>query len=94
MIDRRRNSLILLLVAGLLIISVLFVIAGIPGVVKAKKTRLDDTPQKNRVRLFESLCRGRRPGPTSGEKTMSPTARCWTHPRSSPVVRREAARVR
>jgi SecD/SecF fusion protein len=40
MSDRRRNSLILLIVAGLLIISLLFVIVGIPGAVKAKKTRL------------------------------------------------------
>ena len=40
MTDRRRNSLILLVVAGLLIVSVLFVIVGIPGAVKAKKTRL------------------------------------------------------
>jgi SecD/SecF fusion protein len=40
MADRRRNALILLIVAGLVIASVLFVIAGIPGAVKAKKTRL------------------------------------------------------
>src|ERR1700736_7075535 len=40
MSDRRRNSLILLVVAGLVIISLLFVIVGIPGAVKAKKTRL------------------------------------------------------
>src|SRR5437588_3981759 len=40
MADRRRNALILLIVAGLVIISLLFVIVGIPGAVKAKKTRL------------------------------------------------------
>src|ERR1700730_17867593 len=40
MSDRRRNGLILLIVAGLVIISLLFVIVGIPGAVKAKKTRL------------------------------------------------------
>ena len=40
MSDRRRNSLILLIVAGLVILSLLFVIVGIPGAVKAKKTRL------------------------------------------------------
>src|SRR3982074_2911436 len=40
MADRRRNALILLIVAGLVIGSLLFVIAGIPGAVKAKKTRL------------------------------------------------------
>ena len=40
MADRRRNALILLIVAGLVIISLLFVIVGIPGTVKAKKTRL------------------------------------------------------
>jgi SecD/SecF fusion protein len=40
MSDRRRNGLILLIVAGLVVISLLFVIVGIPGAVKAKKTRL------------------------------------------------------
>src|ERR1700704_6159121 len=40
MADRRRNALILLIVAGLVIGSLLFVIVGIPGAVKAKKTRL------------------------------------------------------
>jgi SecD/SecF fusion protein len=40
MSDRRRNALILLIVAGLVIVSLLFVIVGIPGAVKAKKTRL------------------------------------------------------
>ena len=40
MLDRRRNFLILLIVAGLIIVSLLFVIVGIPGAVKAKKTRL------------------------------------------------------
>src|SRR3979411_1903761 len=40
MADRRRNALILLIVARLVIGSLLFVIAGIPGAVKAKKTRL------------------------------------------------------
>src|SRR2546425_6329643 len=40
MLDRRRNFLILLIVAGLIIVSPLFVIVGIPGAVKAKKTRL------------------------------------------------------
>src|SRR5437870_2678927 len=40
MADRRRNALVLLIVAGLIIVSLLFVIAGIPGAVKAKKTRL------------------------------------------------------
>jgi SecD/SecF fusion protein len=40
MTDRRRNSLILLIVAGLIILSLVFVIVGIPGAVKAKKTRL------------------------------------------------------
>ena len=39
MTDRRRNSLILLLVAGLVIAS-LIVVAGIPGAVKPVKTRL------------------------------------------------------
>jgi SecD/SecF fusion protein len=39
MTDRRRNAFVLLLVAGLVILSLL-VIVGIPGVVKAKKTRL------------------------------------------------------
>jgi SecD/SecF fusion protein len=39
MTDRRRNTFVLLIVAGLLILSLL-VIVGIPGVVKAKKTRL------------------------------------------------------
>jgi SecD/SecF fusion protein len=39
MTDRRRNSLILLVVAGLIVLSLL-VIVGIPGAVKAKKTRL------------------------------------------------------
>ena len=38
MSDRRRNSLILLIVAGLIILSLLFVIVGVPGAVKAKKT--------------------------------------------------------
>jgi SecD/SecF fusion protein len=40
MLERRRNALILLIVAGLIITSLLFVITGIPGAVKAKKTRL------------------------------------------------------
>jgi SecD/SecF fusion protein len=40
MADRRRNLLVLLIVAGLVIVSLLFVIVGIPGAVKAKKTRL------------------------------------------------------
>jgi SecD/SecF fusion protein len=39
MTDRRRNTFVLLIVLGLLILSLL-VIVGIPGVVKAKKTRL------------------------------------------------------
>src|SRR3981081_3521041 len=39
MSDRRRNTLILLVTVGLILLSLL-VIAGIPGVVKAKKTRL------------------------------------------------------
>jgi SecD/SecF fusion protein len=39
MTDRRRNTFVLLIVAGLVILSLL-VIVGIPGVVKAKKTRL------------------------------------------------------
>ena len=40
MTDRRRNVLVLLIVAGLVLLSLL-VIAGIPGTgVKAKKTRL------------------------------------------------------
>jgi SecD/SecF fusion protein len=39
MTDRRRNIFVLLIVLGLLILSLL-VIVGIPGVVKAKKTRL------------------------------------------------------
>jgi SecD/SecF fusion protein len=39
MTDRRRNAFVLLIVLGLLILSLL-VIVGIPGVVKAKKTRL------------------------------------------------------
>jgi SecD/SecF fusion protein len=39
MTDRRRNALILLVVAGLVILSLL-VIVGIPGAVKPKKTRL------------------------------------------------------
>src|SRR5271168_2973417 len=37
--DRRRNNLVLLIVAGLVVLS-LAVIVGIPGVTKAKKTRL------------------------------------------------------
>jgi SecD/SecF fusion protein len=40
MSDRRRNGLTLAIVAALIVSSVLFVIVGIPGVVKAKKTRL------------------------------------------------------
>ncbi|HWX74216.1 MAG TPA: protein translocase subunit SecD, partial [Solirubrobacteraceae bacterium] len=40
MSDRRRNSLILLVVVGLVVLSLLLVIVGIPGAVKAKKTRL------------------------------------------------------
>jgi SecD/SecF fusion protein len=40
MSDRRRNGLILSIVGGLIVISLLFVIVGIPGAVKAKKTRL------------------------------------------------------
>src|SRR5438445_8503720 len=39
MTDRRRNALILLIVAGLIVVSLL-VVVGIPGAVKAKKTRL------------------------------------------------------
>ena len=39
MTDRRRNNLVLAIVAGLIVVS-LIVIAGIPGVTKAKKTRL------------------------------------------------------
>jgi SecD/SecF fusion protein len=39
MTDRRRNTFVLLIVAGLVILSLL-VIVGIPGVVKPKKTRL------------------------------------------------------
>src|SRR5450631_3570588 len=39
MTDRRRNNLVLLIVAGLVVLS-LAVITGIPGVTKAKKTRL------------------------------------------------------
>ena len=39
MTDRRRNTFVLLIVAGLVILSLL-VIVGIPGVVKGKKTRL------------------------------------------------------
>ena len=39
MTDRRRNTFVLLIVLGLVILSLL-VIVGIPGVVKAKKTRL------------------------------------------------------
>jgi SecD/SecF fusion protein len=39
MTDRRRNNLVLLIVAGLIVLS-LIVIVGIPGVIKAKKTRL------------------------------------------------------
>jgi SecD/SecF fusion protein len=39
MTDRRRNTFVLLIVAGLLILSLL-VIVGLPGVVKPKKTRL------------------------------------------------------
>jgi len=39
MTDRRRNAFVLLLVAGLVILSLL-VVVGIPGVVAAKKTRL------------------------------------------------------
>ena len=39
MADRRRNTLVLLIVAGLVILSLL-VTVGIPGAVKAKKTRL------------------------------------------------------
>ena len=39
MTDRRRNTFVLLIVLGLLILSLL-VIVGIPGVVKPKKTRL------------------------------------------------------
>jgi SecD/SecF fusion protein len=39
MTDRRRNTFVLLVVLGLVILSLL-VIVGIPGVVKAKKTRL------------------------------------------------------
>jgi SecD/SecF fusion protein len=40
MADRRRNFLVLLIVVGLVIVSMLFVIVGIPGAVKAKRTRL------------------------------------------------------
>jgi SecD/SecF fusion protein len=40
MSDRRRNGLILLIVTLLIVCSVVFVIAGIPGAVKAKRTRL------------------------------------------------------
>src|ERR1700730_8542698 len=39
MTDRRRNAFVLLVVTGLIILSLL-VVVGIPGVVKAKKTRL------------------------------------------------------
>ena len=39
MTDRRRNTFVLLVVLGLVILSLL-VVVGIPGVVKAKKTRL------------------------------------------------------
>src|SRR5271163_475773 len=39
MTDRRRNTFVLLIVLGLVILSLL-VIVGIPGVTKAKKTRL------------------------------------------------------
>ncbi len=39
MTDRRRNNLVLLIVAGLIVVS-LIVITGIPGVAKPKKTRL------------------------------------------------------
>src|SRR5271168_3047379 len=39
MTDRRRNNLVLLIVAGLVLLS-LAVIVGVPGVTKAKKTRL------------------------------------------------------
>ncbi len=39
MTDRRRNNLVLLIVAGLVVLS-LAVIVGVPGVTKAKKTRL------------------------------------------------------
>ena len=39
MTDRRRNTFVLLIVAGLVILSLL-VVVGIPGVVKPKKTRL------------------------------------------------------
>src|SRR2546421_7651753 len=39
MSDRRRNTLILLVTVGLILLSLL-VITGIPGVTKAKKTRL------------------------------------------------------
>src|SRR3979411_2753094 len=39
MADRRRNALILLIVAGLVIGSPLFVVAGIPGAGEAKKKR-------------------------------------------------------
>src|ERR1700758_1773583 len=40
MSDRRRNGIILSIVGGLIVLSLLFVIVGIPGAVKAKKTRL------------------------------------------------------
>src|SRR5437660_9232513 len=40
MADRRRNALVLLIVAGLIIVSLLFVIVGVPGAVATKKTRL------------------------------------------------------
>jgi SecD/SecF fusion protein len=40
MADRRRNGLVLLIVTGLIVLSLVFVIVGIPGAVKAKKTRL------------------------------------------------------
>ena len=39
MTDRRRNTFVLLIVTGLIVLSLL-VIVGIPGVVKPKKTRL------------------------------------------------------
>ncbi len=51
MTDRRRNAFVLLLVAGLVIVSLL-VVTGIPGVVAAKKTRLGlDSEGRRRAHL-------------------------------------------
>ena len=48
MTDRRRNTFVLLIVLGLVILSLL-VIVGIPGVVKAKKTRLGKGSKANHL---------------------------------------------